>query len=198
MLSSLLSTSAAVGAVRPALLARCVAARYGGDFFRALSQQSFCQQRKFTSTRRTFDSDDESTFLRLDHLRSDGPTLSYEIPQNVRQKVISPADAVALVRNGDTVCVSGFVSQGAAEAVLKALGERYEETGSPHSLTLLFGGGPGDWETRGLNHLAKTKDEEGKPPMLRRTIGGHYGQVPKVAELALAERTEAWVRTNSF
>ena len=191
--------SAAVRVVRPTLLVRCVAARYGGDFFRDLGKQSFCQQRIFTSTRRTFDSDgEEATFLQLDHMRHDGPTLSYEIPRNVRQKIISPADAVALVRNGDTVCVSGFVSQGAAEAVLKALGERYEETGSPHSLTLLFGGGPGDWDTRGLNHLAKTKDKEGKPPMLRRTIGGHYGQVPMVAELALSERTEAWVRTNAF
>jgi len=28
--------------------------------------------------------------------------------------------------------------------------------------------------------------------MLRRTIGSHYGQVPKVAELALQEKTEAW------
>ena len=28
--------------------------------------------------------------------------------------------------------------------------------------------------------------------MLRRTIGGHYGQVPKVAEMALNEITEAW------
>jgi propionate CoA-transferase len=125
-------------------------------------------------------------------MRRDEQTLNYEIPKNIRQKVLSPADAVALVRDGDTVCVSGFVSQGAAEAVLKALGERYEETGSPNNLTLLFGGGPGDWDTRGLNHLAKTKDDEGKPPMLRRTIGGHYGQVPKVAELALAEKTEAW------
>lgn len=28
--------------------------------------------------------------------------------------------------------------------------------------------------------------------MLRRTIGSHYGQVPKVAELALSEQIEAW------
>ncbi len=48
----------------------------------------------------------------------------------------------------------------------------------------------GDWESRGLNHLAKEKD--GHPPMLRRTIGGHYGQVPMVAQLALDEKIEAW------
>lgn len=108
---------------------------------------------------------------------------------NVRQKVVGPKDAVSLVRDGDTVAVSGFVCQGTPEAVLKALGEKYEKKGSPSKLTLLFGGGPGDWDSRGLNHLAKLYD--GKP-MLRRTIGGHYGQVPMVAELALNEQTEAW------
>ena len=34
------------------------------------------------------------------------------------------------------------------------------------------------------SHLAKKK--EGFPNMLGRTMGSHYGQVPKVAELALA------------
>jgi len=62
---------------------------------------------------------------------------------NVRQKVVSPKDAVSLVRDGDTVCVSGFVCQGTPEAVLKALGEQYENDGTPNKLTILFGGGPG-------------------------------------------------------
>jgi propionate CoA-transferase len=127
----------------------------------------------------------------LNGLKQNLPShLTYNIPERLRQKVISSTDAVSLVRDGDTICASGFVCQGVPEAVLKALGERYEATGSPNNLTLFFGGGPGDWETRGLNHLAKTK--EGKPPMLRRTIGSHYGQVPMVAELALTEQVEAW------
>lgn len=79
---------------------------------------------------------------------------------------------------------------GSPEALLRALGERYEETGSPSGLTLVFGGGPGDWSHQGLNHLAKMRPNT--PPMLRRTIGGHYGQVPMVAELALSEQVEAW------
>lgn len=116
-------------------------------------------------------------------------TLKYTVPQRVRQKLISASDAVALVRSGDTVCVSGFVTQGAPEAILKALGERFEATGDPANLTLLFGGGPGDFGERGLSHLAKTK---GDVCMLKRTIGGHYGQVPKVAELALKDVVEAW------
>lgn len=117
-------------------------------------------------------------------------SLRYDIPQRVRQKLISASDAVALVRDGDTVCVSGFVTQGAAEAVLKALGERFEAEQSPKNLTLLFGGGPGDYGERGLSHLAKMAEDG--TCMLKRTIGGHYGQVPKVAQLVLNEKVEAW------
>ena len=72
------------------------------------------------------------------------------------------------------------------------MGKRYEATGSPNNLTLLFGGGPGDWKTRGLNHLGRTSTQDGTPHMLRRTIGSHYGQVPEVANMALNEQVEAW------
>jgi propionate CoA-transferase len=41
--------------------------------------------------------------------------LHYEIPQRVRQKVVSASDAVALVRDGDTVSCSGFVAQGTSD-----------------------------------------------------------------------------------
>lgn len=98
-------------------------------------------------------------------------SISYHIPQRVREKVISAEDAVALVSDGDTVCVSGFVCQGAPEALLKALGERFEKQQKPKDLTLLFGGGPGDYGEGGLSHLAKVS-KDGKTQMLKRTIGG--------------------------
>jgi hypothetical protein len=41
-----------------------------------------------------------------------GIGLKYQVPQRIRQKVISASDAASLVRDGDTVCVTGFVSQG--------------------------------------------------------------------------------------
>jgi acyl CoA:acetate/3-ketoacid CoA transferase len=151
-------------------------------------------------------------------------SLRYDIPRNLRQKVISASDAAALVRDNDTICVSGFLCQGtmtqtetchivrecsniyylsfehvgAPEAVLKALGERYVATSSPNRLALLFGGGVGDGSHRGLNHLAKTKEAENVPPMLRRTIGSLYGLLPKIGELALSGVVEAWVRTTAF
>ena len=109
--------------------------------------------------------------------------------------------AVELIRNGDTVYVSGFVAQGSPEAILRSLGDRFNlsEQGNPRNLTLIFGGGPGDSGELGLSHLAKRKyvknnDANDSSPvgMLRRVIGGHYGQVPKIQELVKNNQCEAW------
>lgn len=120
--------------------------------------------------------------------------LKYSVPRRLKQKIVTASDAVELVRSGDTVAVSGFVTQGSPEAILQALGSRFERDGNPRDLTLLFGGGPGDYGERGLSHLAKVKKmpDDTEVCMLKRTIGGHYGQVPKVAELALQNKVEAW------
>mmetsp|Transcript_22308 Transcript_22308/g.62641 ORF Transcript_22308/g.62641 Transcript_22308/m.62641 type:complete len:741 (-) Transcript_22308:102-2324(-) len=104
-------------------------------------------------------------------------------------KVVLAEDAVELVRDNDSVSCSGFVAQAAPETILEALGRRFEETGSPHDLTLLFGGGPGDYGGKGLNHLAKTRKST---HMLRRSVGGHYGQVPQIAQQVLADEIEGY------
>lgn len=118
------------------------------------------------------------------------PLVKSNMPQRVEQKIVSASDAVELIRDGDTVAVSGFVAQGAPEAVLKALGERFERTSTPKNMTLLFGGGPGDWGMKGLSHLGKVKEDG--TCMLARSIGGHYGQVPMIAKLALDNKIESW------
>ena len=88
--------------------------------------------------------------------------------------------------------VSGFVAQGSPDLILKSLADRYEQEfkdgikDGVGNLTLLFGGGPGDWESRGLNYLAKIPQlEDGTvaPPMVKRAIGAHFGQVPMLGEL---------------
>jgi hypothetical protein len=38
--------------------------------------------------------------------------LQFEIPQRHREKVVCLEDAVSLIRDGDTISVSGFVAQG--------------------------------------------------------------------------------------
>jgi len=103
----------------------------------------------------------------------------------MRKKVVSPGEAVAIIRDGDTLCCSGFGSNGVPVELVLALEKRFLETGTPRDLTLLFGGGPGDGADGGANHL-------GHEGLLSRVIGGHYGLVPKIGKLALENKVDAW------
>jgi propionate CoA-transferase len=105
--------------------------------------------------------------------------------KSMRKKVVSAAEAIAILHDGDTLCCSGFGSNGVPVELINALEKRFVETGSPKNLTLLFGGGPGDGAEGGVNHLA----HEG---MLKRVIGGHYGLLPKIGKLALEGKVEAY------
>ena len=101
------------------------------------------------------------------------------------KKVISADDAVALVQDGDVVASSGYGGNGTPELLFRCLEKRFVETGSPRDLTLVWAGGQGDGKARGLNYL-------GHEGLLKRTIGGHYGLIPKIEALAVDNKIEAY------
>jgi len=103
----------------------------------------------------------------------------------MKHKIVSADEAVRLIHDGDTLVCSGFGVVGVPCELTIALERRFLETQSPTGLTLMFGGGPGDGKEAGANHLA----HEG---MLKRIIGGHWGLVPKLGELAMSNKVEAY------
>ena len=102
-----------------------------------------------------------------------------------KNKIVSADEAIAIIRDRDTVCTSGFVGVGTPDELLIALEKRYRQTRHPSALTLMFAAAPGDSGDRGLNRLA----HDG---LLKRVVGGHWALVPKLGELALANRIEAY------
>src|SRR3954466_9301727 len=100
-------------------------------------------------------------------------------------KIVSAHEAVAVIRDGDTVCSSGFVGIGTPDERILALERRYLEARHPAGLTLIFAAAPGDGQERGLNRLAH-------PGLLKRVVGGHWSLVPKIGRLALDDAIEAY------
>ncbi len=103
----------------------------------------------------------------------------------MKNKLVSADDAIALIQDGDTLCLSGFVGTGTPEDLIAALERRFLETGSPRDLTLVFAAAPGDGATRGANRLAHKG-------LLKRVIGGHWSLVPQIAKMATNNEIEAY------
>ena len=80
---------------------------------------------------------------------------------------ITGEEAAAMIADNATVATIGMTLVSAAETILKAIEQRFLETGSPRGLTLVHSCGQSDRD-RGIQHFAHET-------MLSRIIGGHWG-----------------------
>ena len=103
----------------------------------------------------------------------------------LKNKIVSADEAVAILQDGDMVAVSGFVGIGTPDELILALARRFEASGGPRDLGLMFAAAPGDGKERGLNRLCA-------PGLVRRVVGGHWALVPKLGALAIDGKIEAY------
>src|SRR4051795_5137181 len=91
-------------------------------------------------------------------------------------RIVSADEAVRAIPDGAVVTVSSSSGLGCPDAVLAALGRRFDETGAPRGLTTLHPIAAGDmWGVKGVDHIAK-------PGLLARILGGSSPSGPPPAE----------------
>jgi acyl CoA:acetate/3-ketoacid CoA transferase len=101
-------------------------------------------------------------------------------------RFLTAAEAAQLVKDGDTVAISGNgAGMISAEAVFAALEARFLETGHPRDLTLVHSLGLGDRGALGTNRFA----HEG---LVRKVIAAHFTWSPRMQQLVRDEKIEAY------
>ena len=100
-------------------------------------------------------------------------------------KVMSAAQAAALIPDGSTLAVEGAGRLLLSEAICGAIERRFLETGRPAGLTLIQACGFGDDGDAGASHFAH-------PGLVKRVISPGWGDSPRMAALALRNQVEAY------
>ncbi len=91
-------------------------------------------------------------------------------------KHITASEAAALIPDGAVVSVSSSSGLGCPDLMLKAIGERFDETGHPRDITTLHPIAAGDMSgIKGVDYIAKRG-------LLKRIVGGSYPSGPSTAE----------------
>jgi len=109
-----------------------------------------------------------------------------------RSKLVSMAEAAAVIKGGATVSVSSSSGLACPDATLKAIGDRFRTTGEPRGLTMVHPIAAGDmYGIAGVDHIAE-------PGLIRRIIAGSYPSgpssmpSPKIWQLIDGDQIEAY------
>ncbi|MCQ0969397.1 acyl CoA:acetate/3-ketoacid CoA transferase (plasmid) [Paracoccus sp. TK19116] len=92
-------------------------------------------------------------------------------------KIVTAAEAAARIADGAVVTVSSSSALGCPDAVLAAIGARFDAEGHPRNLTTLHPIAAGDmYGVKGIDHIAKDG-------LLSRILGGSYPSGPSSLEM---------------
>lgn len=126
---------------------------------------------------------------------SDLQAISTSLPRGENRmvdKIISASAAAGLITDGAVVSVSSSSAVGCPDAVLAAIGARFEDEGHPRDLTTLHPIAAGDmYGVKGVDHIAKDG-------LLKTILGGSYPSgpsslpMPKIWEMIVENRVTAY------
>jgi propionate CoA-transferase len=108
---------------------------------------------------------------------------AFTVPGN--PKFMGPRDAASLIKDGDTVAVSGLGGNQRASILYWAIRELFEETGHPRDLTVISIGGFG-----GRGRIPGTTEELGAEGLCTRFFTGHTETYKAMLKLADAGKCE--------
>lgn len=103
-----------------------------------------------------------------------------------KPKLMSAQEAVDLIQDGSTLCCIGMTLISASETILKEIENRFMKKRHPCDLTFVHTCGQAAMkQPGGMSRLA----HEG---LLKRVIGGHWGQSPAMMDLISGNKIEAY------
>lgn len=99
-------------------------------------------------------------------------------------KIVKAKELCKIIKDEDTLMITGITLGGFAEEAFVEIGKHYEETGHPKNLTMYWIASVGNRGERGLSHVAK----EG---LLKRGVGGHLlGCGPAIGKMCAKNEAE--------
>ncbi len=100
-------------------------------------------------------------------------------------QVITAAQAAQLVKDGDTVALSGFGLACVNEEAIAAVEQRFLAEAAPRDLTVIHATAVGNRRDKGMSHW-------GHPGLIKRWIGGIAIASPALAKIIEADECEAY------
>ncbi|MBQ1372406.1 MAG: malonate decarboxylase subunit alpha, partial [Oscillospiraceae bacterium] len=99
---------------------------------------------------------------------------------------LSPAEAVKIIRDGDTVIYNNFLGMYNCEQLSAALNDRFRAEGHPKDLTIYCTAGLGGWAPNTVCEQIITLGA------VKTLMLSHYGSMPATAQMVLDNQIEAY------
>ena len=105
-------------------------------------------------------------------------------------KIINSAEAVSKIHDGDYIGMATFGLAGTAIDITLALRDSFRQTGHPRDLSLVHGGGFGNFRTLEDGHIGG--DWLSEKGLLKRVLAAHNGDMPEIMRQIAENELEGW------